>query len=101
MEEQGFKTYFEVNICFKGKDPTTKLDEFLEKFQMAFDPPLIFGKLCCNFFIMDMVAYMQVRGPDSMKSMHMISRDRDHSEGWEWGSTAVLDLSENSSDLVA
>ena len=29
-----------------------------------------------------MVAYMQVGiwGPDSMKCMHMISRDRDHSE---------------------
>ena len=34
-----------------------------------------------------------------MKCMHMISRNRDHSEGW--GSTAVWNLSENSSDLVA
>ena len=42
----------------------------------------------------------EVRGPDSMKCMHMISRDRDHSEGWRWGSTAVWNLSENSSDLV-
>ena len=43
-----------------GKDPATKSDEFLEKFQTAFDPPpLIFGKLCCKFFIMDMVAFMQ------------------------------------------
>ena len=33
-----------------GKGPTTKSDEFLEKFQTVF----IFGKLCCNFFIMDM-----------------------------------------------
>ena len=32
-----------------GKDPATKSDEFLEKFQTAFDPPLIFGKLYCNF----------------------------------------------------
>ena len=24
----------------------------------------------------------EVRGPDSMKCMYMISRDRDHSEGW-------------------
>ena len=30
------------------------------KIQMAFDqPPPIFGKLYCNFFIMDMVAYRQ------------------------------------------
>ena len=36
-----------------GKDPVTKSDEFLEKFQTAFDPPpfpLIFGKVCCKFF---------------------------------------------------
>ena len=36
--------------AFLGKDPATKLDEFLEKFQTAFDPPLIFGRLCCKFF---------------------------------------------------
>ena len=46
-----------------GKDPANKSDEFLEKFQTAFEPPpLIFGKLYClycKFFIMDMVAYMQ------------------------------------------
>ena len=34
-----------------GKDPATKSDEFLEKFQTVFDPsPLIFGELYCNFF---------------------------------------------------
>ena len=49
---------------FLGKGPATKLDDFLEKFQTAFDPPLpprplIFGKSCWNLFIMDMVAYMQ------------------------------------------
>ena len=42
------------------KDPVTKSDDFLEKFQNAFEPPLIFGRLCCNFFVMDMVEYMQV-----------------------------------------
>ena len=43
-----------------GNGPATKPDEFSEKFQSTFDPPpLIFGKLCCKFFIMDMVAYMQ------------------------------------------
>ena len=44
-----------------GKDPATKSDEFSEKFQTAFDPPspLIFGKLYCIFFIMDMVAFME------------------------------------------
>ena len=45
---------------YKEMGPATKSDDFLEKFQTAFDPPpLIFGKLCCKFFIMDMVAYMQ------------------------------------------
>ena len=49
-----------VSNCLTGKGGNTKSDEFLEKFQTAFDPPhLIFGKLCCKFFIMDMVAYMQ------------------------------------------
>ena len=42
-----------------GKDPATTLDDFLEIFQTAFDPPLIFGKLYCKFFIMDMVTFMQ------------------------------------------
>ena len=32
-----------------GMDPATKSDEFSEKFQTAFDPPLIFRKLYCNF----------------------------------------------------
>ena len=36
-----------------------------------------------------------------MKCIHMISRDGEHSEGWGVGSTAVLNLSQNSSDLVA
>ena len=42
-----------------------------------------------------MVAYMQ----GGMKCRHMISRDRDDYEGW--GSTAVWNLSQNLSDLVA
>ena len=33
-----------------GTGNDTKTDEFLEKFQTAFDPPLIIGKSCCNFF---------------------------------------------------
>ena len=39
-----------------GKGGATKSGDFLEKYQTAFDPPLIFGKLCCNFFIVYMVA---------------------------------------------
>ena len=53
------------------KGGATKSDEFSKKIQTAFPPILIFGKLYCNFFIMDMVAYA-----DSMKCMHMIPRDR-------------------------
>ena len=41
--------------------PATKSDDFLEKFQTAFEPPLIFGKLCCNFFLMDMEEGMRAR----------------------------------------
>ena len=35
-----------------GKPSPSKTDEFSEKFQTAFapPPPLIFGKLYCNFF---------------------------------------------------
>ena len=36
-----------------------------------------------------------------MKYMHMISRERDHSEGRGWGSKAIWNFSENSSVLVA
>ena len=44
-----------------GNGGATKLDEFSEKFQTAFDPPpLIFGKLYCKFFIMDMFVCFQV-----------------------------------------
>ena len=44
-----------------GKDPATKSDEFLEKFQTAFDlpPPSFLENFVAIFFIMDMVAYMQ------------------------------------------
>ena len=56
-------------VCFRScgcnfflllaKGPATKSDEFSKKFQTAFDPPLVFGKLCCKFFRTDMVAYMR------------------------------------------
>ena len=50
-----------VFVCSLGKGGATKSDGFLEKFKTAFDPPLplIFGKLGCKFYIMDMVAFMQ------------------------------------------
>ena len=34
-----------------GKGNPSKTDEFSEKFQTAVDPPLIFVKSCCGFFI--------------------------------------------------
>ena len=50
----------EINTYLLGKGPATKSDEFLEKFQTAFDPtPLIFGKLYCKFFMTNTVAYMR------------------------------------------
>ena len=41
-----------------GKGPAAKADEFLAKFQTAFDPPSFLENYFA-FFIMDMVAYMQ------------------------------------------
>ena len=41
----------------KGKDPATKLDEFLEKFQTAIDSPP--APHFWIFFILDMVAFIQ------------------------------------------
>ena len=39
-------------LCALGTGGHKKMDEFSEKFQTAFDPPpLIFGKLCSNFFL--------------------------------------------------
>ena len=49
----------QVNLAaVLGKGGATKSNEFSEKIQTAFEPPH-FGKLECNFFIMDTVAYMQ------------------------------------------
>ena len=39
------------NFLHLGTPFPSKIDEFSEKFQTAFDhPPLIFGKLYCKFF---------------------------------------------------
>ena len=44
----------------KGTGHATKSDEFLEKFQTAFDPiPSFLENNIAIFFIMDMVAFMQ------------------------------------------
>ena len=59
VADQRTSLSWEKRYCLAwGKSPATKLDDFLEKFQTAFDPPLTFGKLYCNFFVMDMVAFM-------------------------------------------
>ena len=42
-----------------GKGGCTKSDEFSEKFQTAFDPPLILENCIAIFFMTDMVAYMR------------------------------------------
>ena len=36
-------------LSYLGKGNPTKTDEFSDKFQTAFDPPLIFGKSYCGF----------------------------------------------------
>ena len=38
-----------MRILHLGMPRISKSDEFSEKFQTAFDPPLIFGKLYCGF----------------------------------------------------
>jgi len=43
-----------------GTGGPTKMDEFSEKIQTAFDPPLIFGKLFCGF--RDKSAYFHFGG---------------------------------------
>ena len=50
-----------VVFIYLGKDPATKSEGFLEKFQTAFEPPPPphFWKIILQFFIMDMVAFMQ------------------------------------------
>ena len=63
-----FTVIFKGEMTFRylthelGKGRATKSDDFSEKFPTAIDspPPLIFRKLNCNFFVMDMVEYMQV-----------------------------------------
>ena len=42
--------YFETLLIYLGTGQATIADEISEKFQTAFDPSLIFEKLCCNFF---------------------------------------------------
>ena len=67
-----------------------KFDEFLEKFYTGFDPPFIFGNLCFNFLKWIWLNICkEVREPDSMICMHIISRDRDHSEGWGVGEISI------------
>ena len=60
-------------------------------------PPLMFQKLYCNFYYNGYKAFKScwtkckyVWGPDSIKYMHMISRERDQFQGrwrrvWDWG----------------
>ena len=51
-----------------GKDPATKSDNFLEKFQTAFDPPpFIFVKLCCKFYNGYGRIYTRRHRPDSIR----------------------------------
>ena len=43
----------------KGRVAVPNRMNFRENSNTAFDPPLVLGKLCCKFFMMVMVAYMQ------------------------------------------
>ena len=50
IEEDDSKQVGISKLLFLGKDPGTKSDEFLEKFQMAFDPLPHFWKIILRFF---------------------------------------------------
>ena len=43
----------------KGRVRLPNRMNFRKNSKRPLTPPLIFGKFCCKFFIMDMVAYMQ------------------------------------------
>ena len=64
---------------FLGKGDAIKLDEFLENFQMAFDSPPHFWKIILRF-LLQIWLHICEEWLDSMKCMHMISRDKDHSD---------------------
>ena len=49
--------YFDNDFYDSGKDGCAELNEFLDKFQTT--PPPSFQKTMLQFFIMDMVEYMQ------------------------------------------
>ena len=49
--------YFDNDFYDSGKDGCAELNEFLDKFQTP--PPPSFQKTMLQFFIMDMVEYMQ------------------------------------------
>ena len=48
-----------MDILPLGKSPATKSDDFLEKFQTAFDSPPSFLENHIAMFIMGMVVFMQ------------------------------------------
>ena len=60
LHDDGSK-YFDSSIDNgKGRISLQNWRIFWKKSQNCFDPPsLIFGNLCCEFFIMDIVAFMQ------------------------------------------
>ena len=53
------KNHFKTRFPAKGRVPLPNRMNFWKNSKRPLTPPLIFGKLCCKFFIMDMVAYMQ------------------------------------------
>ena len=51
--------YWVGPVPYLGKGPATKSDEFLEKFQTAFDPPTFLENYVAIFYNGYMVAFMQ------------------------------------------
>ena len=54
-----------VYFARKGKGQTTKTDEFSDKFQTAFEPPLIFRKIILQNFVRKRLKKALYKGPKS------------------------------------
>ena len=97
-----------------GRGLGTKTDNFLEKFQTAFDAPtpLICRKLCCNFFIMDTkpskiggivhgcIYASRYEGQIVWNTCNWFPEKGTILKGGGWRSKVVWNFSENSSVLV-
>ena len=72
-----FVSYLFMGHMAEGKGLATKLDEFLEKFQKAFDPLPSFLEIYVAIFIMDMVAFRQEGIGQIVSVRQLDNKDKD------------------------